>query len=235
MKIEVLYGEICNLFGDWQNATYLRQTLPEAEIIETPLENTPCFVTDTPDLIYIGSMTEANQRRAIKALQPHANRLKELIENGTAVLATGNGGEILMKQIDYVTEKIKTEGLGIVDLTVKTDLFDRFNGKVLGRFEDMDIVGFQSQFSTVSGDNTKSPFLKVERGVGCNRKGEYEGWRYKNLFVTSLLGPLLPLNPLFTEYLIRLAGEEKEAAFRPQAMAAYEQRLKEFKDPKTVF
>ena len=235
MKIEVLFGEICNLFGDWQNVTYLRQTLPEAEFIETPLENTPFFVTGTPDLIYIGSMTEANQRRAIKALLPYADRLRELVENGTAVLATGNGGEILMKHISYVTEKIETEGLGIVDLTVKTDLFDRFNGKVLGRFEDIDIVGFQSQFSTVWGDNAKNPFIKVLRGTGYNRKGEYEGYRYKNLFVTSLLGPLLPNNPLFTEYLLKLAGEEKEAAFRPQAMAAYEQRLKEFRDPKTVF
>ncbi len=235
MKIEVLYGDICNLFGDWQNAAYLKHTLPDAEFIETKLEDTPYFVSGTPDMIYIGSLTESNQRRVIDALRPHTARLQALIDAGTVVLATGNGGEVLMKHISYVTEKTETDGLGLVDLTVKTDLFDRFNGKVLGRFEDMEIVGFQSQFSTVSGDNTKSPFLKVERGVGYNRKGEYEGYRKNNLFVTSLLGPILPLNPLFTEYLVRLAGKDKKAAFRTEAMAAYEQRLKEFKDPKTVF
>ena len=235
MKIEILFGEICNLFGDWQNVTYLKQTLPEAEFFETPLEETPYFASGAPDLIYIGSMTESNQRRAINALRPYAARLKELIESGTVLLATGNGGEILMKHISYVTEKIETDGLGLADLTVTTDLFDRFNGKVLGRFEDMDIVGFQSQFSTVSGNNSENPFIKVTRGTGYNRRSDYEGYRYKNLFVTSLLGPLLPNNPLFTEYLLRQAGTETEAAFRSEAMAAYEQRLKEFKDPKTVF
>ena len=34
---------------------------------------------------------------------------------------------------------------------------------------------------------------------------------------------------------IILTGTKAEAAFRPQAMAAYEQRLKEFRDPKTEF
>ena len=111
----------------------------------------------------------------------------------------------------------------------------RYNGKTLGKCGEIDVIGFRSQFSMVYGDNSQCAFLKVERGVGYNRKGEYAGYRKNNLFVTSLLGPILPLNPLFTEYLVRLAGADKKAAFRTEAIAAYEQRLKEFKDPKTVF
>ena len=35
MKIEVLFPEFCNLFGDAYNMVYLEKTLPEAEFIRT--------------------------------------------------------------------------------------------------------------------------------------------------------------------------------------------------------
>ena len=59
--------------------------------------------------------------------------------------------------------------------------------------------------------------------------------RKKNLLCTQILGPILPLNPLFCEYLLKLAGVETKAAYREAAMDAYEQHLKEFRDPKVVF
>ncbi|MBQ7689523.1 MAG: hypothetical protein IJT27_09945 [Clostridia bacterium] len=235
MTVEILFSEVCNLFGDTKNVQYLKQTLPQAEFIETALTDTPYFANAAPDLIYIGGMTENTQRRVIAKLFPLKGRLQALIDAGTVILATGNAGEVFMKHISYVTERIETDGLGLVDLTVKTNLFDRFNGKVLGRFEDMDIVGFKSQFSFVYGDNEKNPFVRVQRGIGYNRKSKLEGVRINNFFCTSLLGPLLPNNPLFTEYLLKLAGADTPAAFRKEAMAAYEQRLKEFRDPTTKF
>ena len=235
MTVEVLFSEVCNLFGDAQNAAYLKKTLPDAEFIETPLTDEPFFATGKPDLIYMGSMTENTQRRVIEKLRPLTDRLAALVNGGTVMLFTGNAGETLMKHISYVTEKIETDGLGILDLTVKTDLFDRRNGKVLGRFEDMDIVGFQSRFSRVFGVKEENVFVRVERGVGSDGEGKLEGVRMNNLFCTTLLGPILPVNPLFTEYLLRLAGSGAPAAFRSEAMAAYEQRLKEFKDPTTKF
>ena len=235
MTVEILYPEICNLFGDAQNAAYLQKTLPDAEFIETALTDKPFFAENTPDIIYLGSMTERTQRLVIEKLLPLRDRLRELTENGTVMLFTGNAGEVLMKHLSYVTEGIETDGLGLLDLTVKTDLFRRVNGKVLGTFENIQIVGFRSAFSTVYGKNDDCAFIKTLRGVGYNDAPGFEGVRKNNLFCTSLLGPILPVNPLFTEYLIRLAGAEAPAAFRKEAIDAYEQRLKEFRDPKTVF
>ena len=37
MKLEYLYPELGNLFGDSANIRYLAKSLPGAEIIETPL------------------------------------------------------------------------------------------------------------------------------------------------------------------------------------------------------
>ena len=235
MTIEVLFPEVCNLCGDAQNAVYLQQTLPDAQVIETSLLDRPFFADHTPDMIYMGNMSERIQRRAVETLRPYRDRLKELIDGGTVMLFTGNAGEVLMKHISYVTEKIELDGLGILDLTVKTDWFDRYNGKVLGKCGDLDVIGYRSQFSMVYGDNSQCAFLKVERGIGINPESKFEGARVNSLFVTAVLGPILPNNPLFTEYLISLTGTQAQAAFREQAMAAYEQRLSEFRDPKTEF
>lgn len=235
MIIEILFPEVCGLYGDSQNPTYLRATLPDAAFIYTPLTDEPYFVNHTPDLIYIGSMSETTQRRVVDKLLPLKDRIDELVTNGTPILATGNAGEIFATKIDYITEQIQKDGLGIIDLSVKTNLFDRYNGKVLGEFEDMQIVGFRSQFSFWYGDNSENYFVKCLRGDGINRQSKLEGIRKNNLICTQILGPILPLNPLFCEYIIRLSGDDATAAFKEDAMAAYEQRIKEFSDPGVVF
>lgn len=231
MLVEILFDESCNLFGDGQNAVYLKTTLPDAEFVYTSLTDTPCFADRDPDLIYMGSMSESIQRRVIEKMLPLKTRLEALIEKGTVILATGNAGEIFCRHISYVTEEIETEGLGIFDMEVKTDLFDRYNGKVLAELGDFQIVGFRSQFSMIYGNNEDCYFTKCIRGIGINRESKLEGLRKKNLICTQVLGPILPLNPLFCEYLMSLCGVKAEAAYKDAAMAAYEQRLKEFSDP----
>jgi len=235
MVVEILFQEVCGLYGDSQNPIYLQQTLPEAQFIYTRLTDSPYFARSTPDMIYIGCMSENTQRRVIEKLLPLRARLCELIDAGVPILATGNAGEIFAKQINYVTEDIRTEGLGIFDLTVETNLFKRYNGKVLGQMNELQIVGFRSQFSFLYGDNSQNYFMKCLRGDGINKESKLEGMRKNNLICTQLLGPILPLNPLFCEYFVGLAGVQAEAAFKASAMDAYNQRLSEFNDPKVSF
>ena len=235
MKIEVLFSEVCNLSGDFQNVEYLRQSLPEADFIFTSLTDTPYFAENRPDMVLMGTMTEAIQRRVIETLRPYRDRLEKLIDDGVVFLMTGNACEVFVKHIDYVTEKLSVDGLGLFDLTAKTDLFHRYNGKFLGDIDGIPVVGFRSQFSFLYGDNSDCYFARCIRGDGINRESKLEGMRKNNLMCTQILGPILPLNPLFCEYLLKLCGVEAKAAYREAAMDAYEQRLKEFQDPKVVF
>lgn len=239
MIIEILYSEVCGLFGDSQNPEYLKATLPDAQFVYTDLNREPYFAKNDVDMIYLGAMTESTQRKVIDRLMPHRNRILELIEKNVPILATGNAGEIFCRKIEYVTEDLVSEGLGIFDLDVKTDHFDRYNGKVIAKVadstEDITVVGFRSQFSFIYGDNSRCFFAECERGDGINRESRLEGLRKNNLMVTQIIGPILPLNPLFTEYLCRLAGAEAKAAYRDAAMAAYEQRVAEFRNPDVVF
>lgn len=235
MVVEILFQEVCGLYGDSQNPTYLQATLPDAEFIFTRITDTPYFAEHTPDLIYMGCMSESTQRRVIEKLMPLRQRIAQLIDDGVVFLATGNAGEIFTKRINYVTEKIAVEGLDFFDLRVETDLFKRYNGMVLGQLNDMKIVGFRSQFSFIYGDDSECYFLKCLRGYGIHPGSSLEGMRRNNLICTQLIGPILPLNPLFCEYLIGLCGVKAQAAFRDSAMDAYKQRLREFSDPKVSF
>ncbi len=235
MTVEILFPEVCGLYGDAQNYEYLRKSLPEAEFIVTDFLSTPYFFENDPDIICIGSMSEEMQRRVLEKFMPHKKRMNELIEKGTVILATGNSAELFCEKLEYITEKKEAKGLGVFPFTVKTDLFKRYNGKVLGECAGIEIVAFRSQFSFIYGDNSSCYFLKMIRGDGINKESGFEGMRKNNLICTTCLGPILPLNPLFTEYIISLAGGNEKAAYREEAMSAYEKRLEEFKDPKVKF
>lgn len=235
MVVEILFSESCNLYGDGLNVAYLRQTLPEAEFIYTAITDEPYFATNDPDFIYLGGMSESVQRRVIEKLMPLKERILALTDKGTVFLATGNAGEVFAKKITYVTEKLEADGLGIFDLEVKTDWFKRYNGKVLGTVDGIQVVGFRTQFSFLYGDNSKNYFLECTRGVGIHKESRLEGMRRNNLICTQLIGPVLPLNPLLCQYLLKLCGCDAQPAHWEAAMAAYQQRLKEFEDPATKF
>lgn len=235
MVVEILFSESCNLYGDGLNVQYLRQSLPEAQFVYTAITDEPYFVKNDPDFIYLGGMSESVQRRVIDKLMPLKERILELVDKGVVFLATGNAGEIFAKRITYVTEKLEVNGLGIFDLEVKTDWFKRYNGKVLGTVDGIQVVGFRTQFSFLYGDNSKDYFLQCQRGVGINKESKLEGMRRNNLICTQLIGPILALNPQLCKHLLTLAGSDTQPAHWEAAMAAYEQRLKEFEDPSTKF
>jgi len=58
MKIEVLFPEIANLYGDYYNVRYLKECLKECEIIETALTDEPYFNKNKVQMIYLGPTTE---------------------------------------------------------------------------------------------------------------------------------------------------------------------------------
>lgn len=228
MKIEILFPEFCNLFGDMYNMKYLKKCLPEAEFIETALDEVPTFVNEDVNLIYLGPMTENTQEKVIARLLPYKDRIEELIEKNVVFLFTGNAVEVLGKYIENEDES-RIEGLGIFDVYAKRDMMHRHNSYMIGKYEDIEVVGFKSQFTMMYGDNSNSYFLDVEKGIGINKESKLEGIKKNNFIGTYVIGPILILNPLFTKKLMKMMGEEKDVALEDDVMAAYEARLKELK------
>lgn len=233
MKLEVLFPEISNIYGDNGNIAYLKKCIPDCQIIETNLGKRPKFLDDKIDLVYLGSMTEKMQEKAIDSLMDYKNEIKNSIQNNQAILLTGNALEVFGNYIEN-EDGTRKEALGITDIYAKRDMMHRFNTLVLAEFEGIKIVGFKSQFSENYGDNTKNYFAKVLRGVGINKESKLEGIRKNNLIATSLLGPILVLNPEFTKYILKniLKLENANIAFEEEAYEAYYKRLSEFEDKK---
>ena len=70
MKIEVLFPEVANLYGDLSNIEYLKKCLnDDVEIIETSLNDEPAFVKQNDiNLIFMAGMTEKSQEIVIKTI-----------------------------------------------------------------------------------------------------------------------------------------------------------------------
>ena len=229
MKIEVLYPEICCLFGDKANMRYFEMCLPDAEFIKTPVSEMPRFLTEDVDMVYFGSCSESNQERILSRLKGYEARINELIEKGVIFLMTGNTFEIMGKYIEKPDGE-KIEGLGIFDFYAKRTIPKRYNSLFLGKFGEMEIVGYTSRFSHCYNIDEKDNFLTVTKGYGSTVDAKTEGIRRNNLFGTYLLGPFLIQNPMFTAFLMKKLGcQEPELAFKKDIVKAYEVRLAQFK------
>ena len=227
--IEILFPEFCNLYGDISNMKYLQKCIPEANFIETNFGEEPAFVKNDVDLIYMGPMTEKMQEKVIEKLKPYKQRIEELIEKNTVFLITGNAIEIFGKYIENEDES-KIEALGIFDIYSKRNMMKRHNSNFIGKYENIEIVGFKSQFTQSYGNNEENYFAKVEKGIGLNQESILEGIQKNNFIATYLIGPILILNPEFTKKILQKMGiEEPKVAFEQDVKNAYEQRLKELK------
>ena len=218
MKTEILFPEVANLCGDLMNVTYLRQSCPEMEVVETGLKDRPAFLDGGVDLVYVGSATERGLRLMVQALTPYKAELERYVDGGGLMLATGNA----------------LDALGILPTHAEYHMMKRHNSFLLGSFQDMEIVGFKSLFGhTHPDDELANPLFRVERGVGRHPGAFAEGFLRGGLMATYLIGPLLPLNPPFTRYLLEQMGaKDVHLAFEDTAMKAYRARVEEFRDEK---
>ena len=85
-KIEILYPEICNLYGNMYNIKYLQQCTDEIEVFETALTDKPRFLTENIDMVYIAPMTEKSQGLVIEKLKPYVQEIKNQIEDKSTIL-----------------------------------------------------------------------------------------------------------------------------------------------------
>lgn len=231
MKIEVLFPELCNLFGDLFNVKYLEKCLPEAARTDTSLEDEPLFAREAPDLVYLGPMSERTQEKVIARLSPYRNRLEELIAGGTAFLLTGNAAEVLGSYIEN-EDGSRIQGLGLLPLHAKRNMMHRHNSVFLGSLGGEKVMGFKSQFTLAWPEEGAQGLFSVEKGIGLNPKCPFEGLRKGNLFATYLLGPVLLLNPGLAKALLAAMGAQDtgELAFGREMEAAYQARLKDFRE-----
>lgn len=221
MVIEILYPDICNLYGDRGNILFLKENLSNSTIVETRVNEVPYFVNHNVDMLYMGSASEAKQSMIIDRLKPYKDRIIELINQDKMFLLTGNSLEIFAKNI-YENGIVINTGLAILDVEVERNYQKRVNSIFKGKYQDLTILGFQSQFDSYK--SNMEPLFEMEYGINSFSKKHFEGVKYKNLIATTLLGPLLILNPEFSLKILNMT----ELKYQSQLFSAYNKRLEDF-------
>ncbi|MBQ0005144.1 MAG: hypothetical protein KBS68_04690 [Clostridiales bacterium] len=237
MRIEVLYPEICNLYGELGNIRCLKESLPDAEIIETHIKDKPVFLDEEVNLVYMGTMTERGQVMVIDALNPYKDVIKERIHEGMPFLVTGNAFEVFGKEI--IEDNVKVaDGLGLFDFVSRRSSIQRVNHLYVGDFrvseeETIKVAGFKSLFGYAYGPAFECKLFDTVLGYGANEEIKEEGIRCHNFMATYLTGPLLILNPPFTKWLMNELMGAKDAvpAHYDAAMDAYNYRIEEYLRP----
>ena len=232
MKIEIMYPELCCLYGDKGNTKFLQQCLPDAEFVYTQLNEKPHFLTEEVDLCCMYSMSEQSQELILNRLMPHKNDMIQAMTSGrTLFLLTGNALELLG---DYIQREdgSKVDALGICDTHTVRQAPNRFNTLIQAEFEGMTLLGYTSRFAHTHGVTENLAMAKVSIGTGCEPGSKLEGIRTGRVIATYLLGPVLVANPDFAKWLLKELGiPEPTLPFEADLYKAYEVRKQEFTRP----
>lgn len=177
-----LYGESGNI----KALTYaLEQKNIKYKVIAVTKEDE--LKLDKYDFVYLGSGRPSCLEEIKKRLLPYKEELLKYIEKNKVMLVTGNALSILtflgLYEVKYY-EKRK-----VFDVRATTSLCKGI------------IKGFQNTEYLLA--TTSNVIFNIEEGIG-NDETMLEGFNYKNLYVTSLIGPLLARNDKLTEYFVQL-------------------------------
>jgi CobQ-like glutamine amidotransferase family enzyme len=227
MKLSLcyLYSTGMNVYGDRGNVITLVQRCAwrgiAVEVVERGVGESGRL--EDFDLIFAGGGQDRDQVAVSRDLQGDTGRsLRAAVEQDVVVLTicgtyqllgysftTGSGSEL--------------PGLGLFDAwTVAGPR--RFIGDVLVRAPlgeaepPVELVGFENHSGQTFLGSQCGPLGEVVVGAGNNGQDRHEGARYRHAFGTYLHGPLLPKNPAFADYLLRLALQRRygpEAALAP--------------------
>ncbi len=208
IRILHLYPELLNLYGEYANVAiltrYLREEGAEVEVSFVSLGEE---IPDGYDMLYIGCGTEKASLRALEALIPYCDIIKEYCRHGAILLATGNSFDLFGKEIVDETGEAHP-GLNLFDYSVKRTRDNRFLGDAVlscyaffGR-----VIGFVNKSSTIYGVET--PLFHAEMGYGNDNVSSDEGLLSDGFIGTSLIGPLLVRNPLFCSYIMERLYEK---------------------------
>lgn len=229
MRIEILYPELCCLYGDKGNTKFLRQCLPQAEFIETALNSKPAFLTDEVDLCCMYSMSEKSQELILDRLMQWKEEITAACNNGkTLFLLLGNAMELFGQYIQR-EDGSKVDALGVYNTYTVRHAPNRFNTLIQAKFENMTLLGYTSRFADTFGITEDMALCHVEIGGGSDPKTKLEGLRSGRVIASYMLGPLLVANPDFTKWLLSQLGVNDTALPYEDALyLAYETRRKEF-------
>ena len=234
-----LYYDLLNLYGENANTRCIKRNLE--------LNNIKCNVDlksindeikfDNYDLIYIGCGSEENLLLALKDLMKRKKEIKKFINDNKFLILTGNSMDLFGAYIEHDNKKI--QALNVFDYytklinerTFKNASSDRIVGEIKGttKLIKETIIGFQNRCDI--NYNVSNPLFKVNEKYSNDLTNEDEGFNYKNVYATHIIGPLLIRNPYLTDYLLNKLCNNKKLKYTSKdqtSIKAYKKYLENF-------
>ena len=234
-----LYYDLLNLYGENANTRCIVHNLELNKIkVKVDLKSIDDQIDFKKyDIIYIGSGSEDILLIALEDLLKRKKELNEFIESNGYLLLTGNSMDMLGKYIIRDDNKIKA--LNIFDYytkfinesTFKNASSDRIVGEVKASTKLIKdkIVGFQNRCDL--NYNVKNPLFKVEEKYSNDLTNQNEGFNYKNVYATHIIGPLFIRNPYLIDYLLNKICNNKKLNYKSLdelSIKAYKKYLENF-------
>lgn len=210
MKLLHLLYDFCNLYGEYGNILALERTLKSKTDVTTDRMPLTALSGELDfseyDFIYIGSATERNLHTALEFLRVYKQPLKDALDKGTVILATGNAFELFGKSINSDGKELT--GLGFFDYySVEGDERIVTDEKAIFNKTEEPVIGFINKCSNIYG--ITSPMFTVSEGTGNNPDDKGEGIISGSFYGTHIIGPLLIRNPKIAEYFAETLIETK--------------------------
>lgn len=135
MKIEILFKEVANQYGDTGNIIYLEtiaKTNKDVEIIHTSIHDDFKFLTEKIDLVYIGATTEEKFNKILEKFMNNREEILKKIHEGQYILGTGNAINLFVKNI-ILDRRYEEKNFNIVKENPKTIV--KYNAATLNNMQ----------------------------------------------------------------------------------------------------
>lgn len=218
ITIVQLYPEELGVAGDRGNVMAIRERLVRAGFDVSVVEHRvgDAFPTDA-DLVLVGNGPVSAIRNIYDDLGAIAPALRALETNGTPIFAYGSGAELLGHDLTLL-DGTTLDGFGLFPFRTKR-VTKRKVGYIIVDTQLGQVVGFEDNASLWQLDAGATPFGAVVAGEG-NGDGTGEGVVVGASIATQVGGPVLPLNPLLTDALIRSIVSRRRFEYAPSTAHA---------------
>lgn len=211
-----LYPDLMSIYGDRGNIIALTRRCEwrGIEVTVKPITvDTTLSELRTSDMLFMGGAQDRQQTIVAQDLQKKKKVLSQMIEDNVPGLYICGGFQFLgayYKEADgTIIEQLSvldvyTENPGGKRLigNIAVDATQTFGKKTI-------LVGFENHGGRTRLGKEVKPLGTVVKGYGSNAEDHTEGAVYKNSIGTYLHGPILPKNPILTDYLIIKTLERK--------------------------
>ena len=234
-----LYYDLLNLYGENAN---LRAIVHNLELNNIKVKVDLKTINDKIDfekydIIYIGQGSEENLLLALNDILKRRDDLINYIDNNKYMFLTGNAMCLFGSKIN--DNKSEIDALNIFDYksyyltksTFKNASSDRIVGEVIctTKLIKHKVIGFQNRCDIISDINT--PIFKTDIKYSNDGTNNTEGFYYKNVYATHLIGPLFIRNPYLLDYFLKKICDTKKIKYESldkTAINAYKKYLSNF-------